>query len=59
MNDFKLIFAELSDHAWLETICDLADIGMEYDFMRVQLKCRPHLEFEKRMLLVHQLRELN
>lgn len=59
MNDFKLIFAELNDHAWLETICDLADLHMGYEFMRVQLKCRPHLQFEKRMLLVNQLAQIN
>lgn len=59
MTDFKLIFAELNDHAWLEVLCDLADLHMDWSFMRVQLKCRPHLEFEKRMLGIEQLAQVN
>lgn len=57
--NFKLIDIQLTDYAWLETLCDLEDLDAPIKLLRLQLKCRPHLRMEKRALFLEHLRQEN
>lgn len=59
MISFKLIMIDITDYAWLEVLCDMADLGASPELLRVQLKCRPHLAMEKRALFIEQLTQVN
>lgn len=50
---------DITDYAWLEVLCDMADLGASPELLRVQLKCRPHLAMEKRALFIEQLTQVN
>jgi hypothetical protein len=55
---FKLIDLNLTDFAWLQTLCDLEELDAPIELLKVHMKCRPHLSMEKRALyLEHLIRE--
>lgn len=56
MKSFKLIVMSLQDAPWLECLCDIEDLGAPPEILHLQLKCRPHLNMEKRALHIEHLR---
>lgn len=59
MIDFKLIDMTLTDYAWLETLDDCIDLDMPLELVRLNLKCRKHLERQKRILRIDHLKQVN
>lgn len=46
----KLLDLNMTDYAWIETLDDCIDLDMPPELIKIQLKCRPHLQLEKRAL---------
>ena len=59
MIDFKLIDINLTDYAWLETLDDCIDLDMPLELIKINLKCRKHLEKQKRILRIDHLKQVN
>ena len=56
---FKLIDVQLPDVLWLETLCDIEELGAPQELLALQLKCRVHLRLEKRALGLEHLKQIN
>lgn len=55
LEDAYLIHMSLSDETWLEVLQDLEDLDFGPDTMSLNIRCRGHLNREKKMLLINHL----